>query len=78
MGGQWAIALEDLVIRENGQRFSVAAGLHPRRETSLMPRLGFPGPRLGMAAGAPTLASVPTILYWIQVPSTNPPHRAQN
>ena len=32
--------------------FSLAAGPHPRRELTLMPRLGSPCPRLGMAAGA--------------------------
>src|SRR5207247_6520517 len=31
---------------------SLAPGPHPRRELTLMPRLGFPCPRLGMAAGA--------------------------
>ena len=32
--------------------FSMAPGPHPRRELTLMPRLGFAWPRLGMAAGA--------------------------
>src|SRR6267143_404220 len=32
--------------------YLLAAGPHPRRELTLMPRLGFPCPRLGMAAGA--------------------------
>src|SRR6267143_137124 len=32
--------------------YLLAAGPHPRRELTLMPRLGFPRPRLGMAAGA--------------------------
>jgi hypothetical protein len=34
--------------------FPLAPGPHPRRELTLMPRLGFPCPRLGMAAGAPS------------------------
>src|SRR5438034_1250727 len=33
---------------------SIAPGPHPRRELTLMPRLGFPCPRLGMAADAMT------------------------
>src|SRR5207247_216972 len=37
---------------------SLAAGPHPRRELTLMPRLGFPCPRLGMAAGAPFFTGV--------------------
>src|ERR1700675_1291547 len=32
---------------------SLAAGPHPRRELTLMPRFGFTCPQLGMAAGAP-------------------------
>jgi len=31
---------------------SLAPGPHPRRDLTLIPRLGFAGPRLGMAAGA--------------------------
>src|SRR5207247_1305302 len=33
--------------------FTLAAGIHPQRELTLMPRLGFACPRLGIAAGAP-------------------------
>src|SRR5437867_9440990 len=32
--------------------YSLALGPHPQRELTLMPRLGFPCPRFGMAAGA--------------------------
>ena len=32
---------------------ALAAGPHPRRELTLMPRFGFSCPQLGMAAGAP-------------------------
>src|SRR5436190_11667670 len=40
--------------RHGRRRFllQLAAGPHPRRELTLMPRLGFPCPRLGMTAGA--------------------------
>jgi hypothetical protein len=34
------------------KRFSLALGPHPQRELTLMPRVGFAWPRLGMAAGA--------------------------
>ena len=33
---------------------ALAAGPHPRRELTLMPRFGFKCPQLGMAAGAST------------------------
>ncbi len=39
--------------------FPLAAGPHPRRELTLMPRLGFTCPRLGMAAGASAWAPLP-------------------
>src|SRR5205809_7347930 len=32
--------------------FALALGPHPQRELTLTPRRGFPGPRLGVAAGA--------------------------
>jgi hypothetical protein len=38
--------------------FSIALGPHPQRELTLMPRLGFPCPQLGMAAGAALLLSI--------------------
>src|SRR5207245_127840 len=38
---------------------SLAPGPHPRRDLTLIPRLGFAGPRLGMAAGASSLAPGP-------------------
>jgi len=38
----------------------MAAGPHPRRELTLMPRFGFAWPQLGMAAGAS--AAVPALL----------------
>src|SRR5882762_581831 len=37
--------------RHGRRRFSLAPRPHPRRELTLMPRLGFTSPRLGMAAG---------------------------
>ena len=37
----------------------MALGPHPQRELTLMPRLGFTWPRLGMAAGAPYLPYLP-------------------
>jgi len=39
--------------------FSLALGPHPQRELTLMPRLGFSWPRLGIAAGAPFLPLPP-------------------
>src|ERR1700687_6057500 len=36
---------------------ALAAGPHPRRERTLMPRFGFTCPQLGMAAGAASLPS---------------------
>src|SRR2546428_490875 len=41
-----------MVDLRNTATFSLAPGPHPRRELTLMPRLGFARPRLGMAAGA--------------------------
>jgi hypothetical protein len=45
--------------------FSLAPGPNPRRELTLMPRLGFAWPRLGMAAGAspasPALPALPAL-----------------
>ena len=38
--------------RHGRRRFCTGAGPHPQRELTLMPRLGFTCPRLGMAAGA--------------------------
>src|ERR1700676_1845034 len=38
---------------------SLAPGPHPRRDLTLIPRLGFACPRLGMAAGALSLAPGP-------------------
>ena len=42
---------DDLRLKLNIK--AMAAGPHPRRELTLMPRFGFPCPQLGMAAGAP-------------------------
>jgi hypothetical protein len=39
----------------------MALGPHPQRELSLMPRLGFACPRLGIAAGAPSCPACPSI-----------------
>src|SRR4029450_5807647 len=38
----------------------LAPGHHPRRELTLMPHLGFPCPRLGIAPGRPRPAFPPT------------------
>ena len=38
--------------RHGRRRSALAVGPHPQRELTLMPRLGFACPRLGMAAGA--------------------------
>ena len=42
-----------------GLLFSLAPGPYPRRVLTLMPRLGFARPRLGMAAGAPCPPRLP-------------------
>src|SRR5262245_64519355 len=42
-------------------RRSLGEGGHPQRELTLMPRLGSPCPRLGMAAGAPLPPIMPTM-----------------
>src|SRR5438552_18403534 len=47
------------------KRYSLAAGPHPRRELTPMPRFGFAWPQLGMAAGAPS-----TIAAWLVTPSS--------
>jgi len=44
--------------------FFTGAGAPPRRELTLMPRLGSTGPRLGMAAGASILARGPKPEAW--------------
>src|SRR2546428_11355939 len=46
-------------IMEVSLLFSLALGPHPQRDLSLTPRLGFTGPRLGVAAGAFSLALGP-------------------
>src|SRR5213594_1044553 len=46
-------------IMEVSLLFSLALGPHPQRDLSLTPRLGFTRPRLGVAAGAFSLALGP-------------------
>jgi len=48
-----------LAILATNSSSSLALGPHPQRELTLMPRLGFARPRLGMAAGANQDASGP-------------------
>src|SRR3989454_12292525 len=42
----------NIFLSSRGRYFLLAPGPHPRRELSPTPRLGFPCPRLGVAAGA--------------------------
>src|SRR3989442_4311447 len=42
----------NIFLSSRGRYFLPAPGPHPRRELSPTPRLGFPCPRLGVAAGA--------------------------
>src|ERR1700681_869170 len=50
---KWALLQEPGDSRQVAvDQIALAAGPHPRRELTLMPRFGFTCPQLGMAAGA--------------------------